>query len=37
MNVLTDGGATLPESTATLFPFTTGQAAYDAFVDVAPA
>ncbi|NNL99320.1 MAG: molybdopterin-dependent oxidoreductase [Gammaproteobacteria bacterium] len=37
MNQLTDGGPSLPESTATLFPFTTGQAAYDAFVDVAPA
>ena len=37
MNQLTDGGPSLPESTSALFPFTTGQAAYDAFVDVAPA
>lgn len=34
LNTLTDGGSAIPEAATQIFPFSTGQAAYDAFVDV---
>jgi anaerobic selenocysteine-containing dehydrogenase len=37
LNTLTDGGAAIPDAATKIFPFTTGQSAYDAFVEVSPA
>lgn len=34
LNTLTDGGSAIPDAATQIFPFTTGQAAYDAFVEV---
>ena len=34
LNDLTSGAAVLPDAATTLFPFSTGQSAYDAFVEV---
>ena len=34
LNDLTDGAAVLPDEATSLFPFSTGQSAYDAFVEV---
>ncbi len=36
LNRLTDGTAVLPDAAVDLFPFSAGQATYDAMVDVAP-
>lgn len=37
LNSLSDGGAAIPDAATRIFPFTTGQAAYDAFVEVSRA
>lgn len=37
LNSLSDGGAAIPDAATRIFPFTTGQAAYDAFVQVSRA
>ena len=34
LNALTDGSAAVPTEATTIFPFTVGQASYDAFVEV---
>lgn len=34
LNTLTDGAAAAPKAAATIFPFSTGQSSYDAFVQV---
>ena len=37
LNRLTAGGPAIPDDAVDLFPFSAGQAAFDAMVDVAPA
>ena len=36
LNDLTNGGPSISDEVAALFPFSTGQAAYDAFVEISP-
>ena len=36
LNDLTNAGPSISDEVAKLFPFTTGQAGYDAFVDIRP-